>query len=290
MLLVAVFFAAWAFYKGNLSEDQRQILRWVLSLGAGFFAAVFVGKIGIEWKGLVPGLAIAASGGAAVWALTFFFLFRPGVITRVQVVPPAPLPERLETAFNQLFSLKGTNIYGGLIIGGQLLDRSADDLTKLVEVGQRFGLRMTAVFCADPLADRIIEEACGPSKGSVRRLQSGRDIADDHSVDVIFLLALPNRDIKNPISGTNPSEDPLFRPPGRTVSTSDFLNILASQNGKHTYVFADSDVWKPGQDPKNVSAKYRRVVWIGNPDASDLGAFFERVLKGVKPVPTGPVL
>jgi hypothetical protein len=75
LLLIAVGMAAWGFSKGDLTADQRGILLWCLPLSSGFGSWTFAGGISAKAKGW-QGFVISATGGFAVWVLTFFFLFR----------------------------------------------------------------------------------------------------------------------------------------------------------------------------------------------------------------------
>jgi hypothetical protein len=56
LLLTAIGFAVWGFSKSTLSNDQRQILLWILPLASGFGTCAFAGSITVKAKGLVPGL------------------------------------------------------------------------------------------------------------------------------------------------------------------------------------------------------------------------------------------
>jgi len=75
LLLVAVGMGVWGFSKGDLTPDQRGILLWCLPLSSGFGSWTFAGGIIAKAKGW-QGFVISATGGFAVWLLTFFFLFR----------------------------------------------------------------------------------------------------------------------------------------------------------------------------------------------------------------------
>lgn len=89
-LLVAFGLAAWGFAVGTLTPDQRQILLWAFPLASGFACGSFAGTISAKVQGFLPGLLITATGGFAVWFLTFFFLF-PSPKT-AGVVAPATSP------------------------------------------------------------------------------------------------------------------------------------------------------------------------------------------------------
>lgn len=75
LLGVAVGFAIWGFNKGTLTDDQRQILLWILPLASGFGCRFFAGAISAKAKGIIPGLIVTATGGFAVWMITIFLLF-----------------------------------------------------------------------------------------------------------------------------------------------------------------------------------------------------------------------
>ena len=75
LLLFAVGLVIWGFSLGNLTWDQQRLLVWALPLASGFAAAAFAGSINTQARDWIPGLAITATGGFAVWLVTFFFLF-----------------------------------------------------------------------------------------------------------------------------------------------------------------------------------------------------------------------
>ena|SRR2546421_9324775 len=75
LLLVAVAMAVWGFKLGRLTPDQRQILVWALPLASGFGCGSFSGGMTAKGKGLLPGIIVTATGGFAVWLITFFVLF-----------------------------------------------------------------------------------------------------------------------------------------------------------------------------------------------------------------------
>jgi hypothetical protein len=74
LLIFAMALAIWGFGIGRLTPDQRFILLWALPLASGFAAGSFTGAIKTEGKRLIPGLAIVATGGFAVWLLSYFLL------------------------------------------------------------------------------------------------------------------------------------------------------------------------------------------------------------------------
>jgi hypothetical protein len=77
LLLIAFFFAVWAFAKGELTSTQRMILLWCLPLASGFGVSSFMGGLTVQARGWIPGTAIAAGGGFAVWLLSYKFLPPP---------------------------------------------------------------------------------------------------------------------------------------------------------------------------------------------------------------------
>jgi hypothetical protein len=76
LLILAAGLAVWGFALGTLTPDQRRILLWALPLASGFGCGSFAGSIAAEGKGLITGLVVTATGGFAVWLITFFVLFR----------------------------------------------------------------------------------------------------------------------------------------------------------------------------------------------------------------------
>ena len=74
LLVFAIALATYAFIRGTLTRDQRFILLWILPLSSGFSAGAFSGSISTSGEGVIPGLLISATGGFAVWLLTYFLL------------------------------------------------------------------------------------------------------------------------------------------------------------------------------------------------------------------------
>jgi hypothetical protein len=74
LLGAALFFAAWGFSKGNLTNGQLFILQWILPLASGFGAYAFAGSITSHARGLIPGIVITATGGFVVWLLSYWLL------------------------------------------------------------------------------------------------------------------------------------------------------------------------------------------------------------------------
>ena len=79
--LIGVCLMAFAFYLGSrafdvgtLTSDQRFILLWVLPLASGFLCGAFAGNISARTKKGYAGWAVAATGGFAVWILSYFLL------------------------------------------------------------------------------------------------------------------------------------------------------------------------------------------------------------------------
>jgi hypothetical protein len=84
LFAVAVVFAGWGFHLKDLSESQRIILTWVLPVASGFAAGCFAGSITVRARQKAPFVAVAATGGFAVWLLTSFLSFPRGSL------PPTP--------------------------------------------------------------------------------------------------------------------------------------------------------------------------------------------------------
>lgn len=73
-LAFALLLVVWAFAIGNLSNDQRFILLWVFPIAGAFISKSFSGKISATTKHWSYGLMVAATGGFAVWLVTYFML------------------------------------------------------------------------------------------------------------------------------------------------------------------------------------------------------------------------
>lgn len=67
--------ACWGFSLGNLTQDQRFILNWLLPLTSGFAAWGFAGSFSAKTRGW-QGFAIVATGGFGVWLISNFLLFK----------------------------------------------------------------------------------------------------------------------------------------------------------------------------------------------------------------------
>jgi hypothetical protein len=67
---IAAFF--WAFSLESLSPSRRFLLLWILPLASGFACLSFAGSI--KANGPIGTIAVGATGGFAVWLLTFFGL------------------------------------------------------------------------------------------------------------------------------------------------------------------------------------------------------------------------
>jgi hypothetical protein len=74
----------------TLTPDQQRLLVWALPLASGFSASAFAGSLSARTRDWLPGSAITATGGFAVWFITFFFLFP---VSKVQ----HPLPSEVTT-------------------------------------------------------------------------------------------------------------------------------------------------------------------------------------------------
>ncbi|WP_434417778.1 hypothetical protein [Nannocystis pusilla] len=84
---------AWAFALGEMTPDQRTLVRVLLSLASGFLVGSFVGGLTIKAHGLVPGIVAVATGGFAVWMLSAFVILRPATAFGVIVQPHGPRGE-----------------------------------------------------------------------------------------------------------------------------------------------------------------------------------------------------
>jgi hypothetical protein len=73
--LVAVAFASWGFWIGDLTGDQRRLLTWILPIASAITFGAFGGSISVKARRVGPAVLISATGGAAVWLLTTFVLF-----------------------------------------------------------------------------------------------------------------------------------------------------------------------------------------------------------------------
>jgi hypothetical protein len=94
--LVAFGIVVWAFFLGDLTDDQRRILRWSLATAAGIAGGCFTGSITV--KGEWQKLAVTATGGFGTWLVTFIAMAPPEVPQAALVCPPelqAPAPAQL---------------------------------------------------------------------------------------------------------------------------------------------------------------------------------------------------
>lgn len=66
----------WAFAIGQLTDDQRSILRAAFPLASGFMVGSFVGAFTVKTKGLIPGVVATGTGGFGVWLLSAFTVFQ----------------------------------------------------------------------------------------------------------------------------------------------------------------------------------------------------------------------
>jgi hypothetical protein len=77
VLLAAAFgLACWGFSKPSLARHQILIMQWLLPLASGFCAGAFTGGLTFRSRGWLPGVLVTATGGFAVWIITFFQLGR----------------------------------------------------------------------------------------------------------------------------------------------------------------------------------------------------------------------
>lgn len=74
LMVYAFYISSKAFDVGTLTSDQRFILLWILPLASGFLCGAFAGNISAKTKKGYAGWAVAATGGFAVWILSYFLL------------------------------------------------------------------------------------------------------------------------------------------------------------------------------------------------------------------------
>lgn len=91
-LVAALALAGWGFALGTLTPDQRQILLWLLPIASGFACSSFAGGISAKARGLLPGLLVTATGGFAVWLISFFVLFPSSKPEILPAVAPNSIP------------------------------------------------------------------------------------------------------------------------------------------------------------------------------------------------------
>ena len=72
--IAAIGMGVWAFNVGDLTDDRREILRWLLPIASAIAAGAFTGALSVKSKVLWPA-TVAASGGFAVWLLSTYVLF-----------------------------------------------------------------------------------------------------------------------------------------------------------------------------------------------------------------------
>jgi hypothetical protein len=82
LLVVAIVAFFWGFALGNLTPSQHFLLMWLLPLSSGFAAGCFVGSL--KATGPIGQIAVTATGGFAVWFLSFLLLPKPVKIEKVQ--------------------------------------------------------------------------------------------------------------------------------------------------------------------------------------------------------------
>jgi hypothetical protein len=74
-VIAAIGLGVWAFSFKELERHHYEILRFMFSVAAGIAAGAFAGSISISSDKIIPGVAISAAGGFAVWLLCFVYLF-----------------------------------------------------------------------------------------------------------------------------------------------------------------------------------------------------------------------
>lgn len=75
MLVAALVAFFWAFSLRDLTESQRFLLMWLLPLASGFAVGCFAGST--HATGTLGTITVAATGGFAVWLLSYFLLPKP---------------------------------------------------------------------------------------------------------------------------------------------------------------------------------------------------------------------
>jgi hypothetical protein len=83
LILVAIIAFFWGFALGELKHGQYMLLMWILPLSSGFAAGSFAGSI--KATGPIGQIAITATGGFAVWLLSFLLIPKPP-----KTEPPPP--------------------------------------------------------------------------------------------------------------------------------------------------------------------------------------------------------
>jgi hypothetical protein len=89
-LLAALVAFFWGFSFEYLSPSRRFLLMWLLPLASGFGCGCFAGSLNLS--GPIGSLAVAATGGFAVWLLSFYLL--------PKIPDPAPQPIISPTAIS----------------------------------------------------------------------------------------------------------------------------------------------------------------------------------------------
>lgn len=82
LLLAALAAFFWGFALGTLTASQRFLLLWLLPLASGFACGCFAGSLHVTGK--IGTLATAATGGFAIWVLTFYGLPRAADMTELR--------------------------------------------------------------------------------------------------------------------------------------------------------------------------------------------------------------
>ncbi len=74
--MAALVLAFWGFALSEMKPHQYFILRWIFPLASGVAAGGFTGSLVTSGKRVIATLAVAATGGFAVWLITNFFLLK----------------------------------------------------------------------------------------------------------------------------------------------------------------------------------------------------------------------
>jgi hypothetical protein len=137
-LIIGFVFAFWAFSLPGLRPHQFFILSWILPLTSGIVAGAFSGSITTkvsksEWKGLF----IAATGGSAVWLITFLIL--PRILPPVHLDPDdvAELNGLLQQKYGKDVRLEFVTDQNGRVRSLILINLGPADRTEVIRFLER---------------------------------------------------------------------------------------------------------------------------------------------------------
>lgn len=162
-VVMAFVLVLWGFALGELNPSRRFLLMWLLPMTSGFACGCFAGSM--KASGPLGNLAIAATGGFAVWLLSYFLL--------PQIPPPAPTGSGAELR--------------------KLIQSQHDEIrTKLKEASKTTTQPEKFKKVQKDLEDRLlrIEEACNDNQ-DIRFRQETKRLVD-------FLNSDPAREVLPP--------------------------------------------------------------------------------------------